>query len=90
MIDIKILSIRSNERYILRRLVEAALQELRFLFPALQVKISEIRDPTEISKYASALIRPTPEVNGKIVCEGRVPSRQEAVRRLREEMQSIR
>ncbi len=89
MLEIKILGIRSNERYIVRRLVEAAQQELKSVHPAKQSRISEIHDPTEINKVASVLVQPTLLVNGKIVCSGRVPTREEVVAWLREGMDAV-
>ncbi len=79
MLQIKILGIRSTERYILRRLVLAAQRELRSEFPKLSTNITEVSDATEIGKYAQGLILPSLIIDRSLVCRGRIPAKEEVV-----------
>ncbi len=77
MLRIQILSIRANERYILRRAITAALHELSAEFSDLSSDIIEIDEAAEIIRQAQFLIQPTLVINEKIICSGRVPSKEE-------------
>lgn len=77
MLTIKILGMQYPERYVVRRLVAAAQQELASQLQPLEVDIAEVTDPGEIGKYAYVLVLPTLVINERVVCSGRVPSRQE-------------
>ncbi|PJH76276.1 MAG: hypothetical protein CO064_02115 [Anaerolineae bacterium CG_4_9_14_0_8_um_filter_58_9] len=76
MINVKILGLRQPERYAVRRMVLSAQSELQTQYPDLAVEIAEIKDPSEIGKYALVLILPSLVVNEKLVC--RVGLRQRA------------
>lgn len=84
MLNIKILSIQYPERYVVRRLVTAAGEELKTEHPGLELNITEIADPGQIGRYARVLILPTLVVNEKVVCTGRVPAKEEVLAWLRE------
>jgi len=86
-IHVKILSLRSQERYLVRRLVLAALHELQTQFPGLQVEITEVGDPTEIGKCAQVLVAPSLVVEEAAVCLGRVPAREEVAAWLKQAAQ---
>ena len=90
MLRVKILGIRSNERYIIRRLVLAAQKDLTLLFPDNKLEISEVSDPSEIGKYAHVLIRPTLLIKEKTVCSGRIPAKEEIIVWLKEGIESLR
>ncbi|NTV37920.1 MAG: thioredoxin family protein [Anaerolineales bacterium] len=77
MLNIKICSIQYPERYVLRRMVIAAQQELLPRFPDLELDITELSDPGLIGKYAFVLVLPTLVINEKVVCSGRFPSKDE-------------
>ena len=83
MLHIKILSLRSQERYVVRRLVMAAQARLQAQIPHLALDITEIGDPTEIGRYAQTLVTPSLVVNEKTVCSGRLPTGEEVVAWLR-------
>ena len=83
-INVKILSLGDPERYAVRRLVAAAEEELLSRFPALEVKIIEVNQASEIGKYARVLVLPTVVVDEKVVCSGRFPTREEVLRWLSE------
>ena len=77
MLIVKILSLGVPERYAIRRMVTAASQELQMQSPDLQLEIVEVSNSDEIGKYAHVLVLPTLVINGKAVCSGRFPTRQE-------------
>jgi hypothetical protein len=84
VLTIKILSLQFSERYVVRRLVAAAQQELRSTCPHLELDIHEVADPEEIGRYSFVLILPTLVINEKVVCSGRFPTREEVTGWLRE------
>jgi len=77
VLNIKICSIQYPERYVLRRMVMAAQQELKPRFPNLELEITELSDPGQIGKYAFVLVLPTLVINEKVVCSGRFPHKDE-------------
>ncbi len=84
MVDVKILSIQYPDRYAVRRLVVAAQQELFPRYPALEtLSISEISDPSGIGKYAQVLVLPSLVIDEKLVCTGRLPTKEEVIAWLR-------
>ena len=82
--DIKILGCRSPQRFVVKRVVQSALDDLRREYPDLKVKISEIKDYREIELYTPILIYPSLVINQKLCCNGRFPSRIEAKNWLKE------
>ncbi len=77
MLAVKILGLQYPERYVIRRLVAAAQQELSSKCPHLELDIAEETDPGEIGKYAFVLVLPTLVINEKVVCSGRFPAKEE-------------
>jgi hypothetical protein len=77
VIFVKILSLGTAERYVVRRLIAAAHQDLLELFPGMQINIREVNDCREIGRLARFMVLPTLVINEKIVCSGRFPTRQE-------------
>ena len=84
MLIVKILSLGAPERYAVRRMVTAATQDLLQQYPDLEISISDVSDSTEIGKFAFTLVLPTLVINGKVVCSGRFPTREEIGGWLRE------
>ena len=84
MLSVKILSLQYPERYVVRRLVAAAHQELLSKGRDLELDIAEVSDPGEIGKYAFVLVLPTLVINEKVVCSGRFPVKEEVTRWLLE------
>jgi hypothetical protein len=77
VLKVKILGLQYPERYVVRRLVAAAQQELLSKCVLLDLEIDEIMDPGEIGKYAFVLVLPTLVINEKVVCSGRFPTKEE-------------
>jgi len=83
-INVKILSIQYAERYVVRRLVMSAQQELQAQAPGLEVDVTEVSDAAEIGKYAFVLVLPSLVINEKTACSGCYPTKDEVVVWLRE------
>jgi hypothetical protein len=77
VVNVKIGSIRYPERYVVRRIVLAAHQELKVEIPSLEVEITELTDPGQIGEYAFVLVLPTLVIDEKVVCSGRFPGKEE-------------
>jgi len=79
MIDVKILSYHSSQRYAVRQTVVAAKRVICNDHPELEIIISELKDWIHIEQYTPVLAAPSLVVNEKLVCVGRVPTRQEVI-----------
>ncbi len=77
MVIVEILSLGAPERYAVRRMVTVTYQDLQQQYPNLELSIIDVSDVTEIGKVAFLLILPTLVINGRVVCSGRFPTRQE-------------
>jgi hypothetical protein len=77
VLNIKILSIQYPERYVVRRLVTLAHEELSAKRPDISMEIAEIGDALLIGKYAQCIFQPTLVINEKVVCSGRLPTKDE-------------
>ena len=89
MLIVKILSLGTPERYAVRRMVTAAVQEFLQRYPSLEIRIIDVSDSTEIGKFAFTLVLPTLIINGKAVCSGRFPSREEVEDWLRQAINNM-
>ena len=79
MIEINILSYHSAQRYALRQTVISAQRLLQTEHPEVLVSITELKNWYTIEKYTPILAAPSLVVNGKLVCAGRFPSKQEVL-----------
>ena len=79
MIDLKILSYHSAQRYAVRQTVVAAHRVLQNKYPGLKIVITELKDWVHIEQFTPVLSAPSLVVNEKLVCVGRFPSRQEVL-----------
>ncbi len=79
MIEVKILSCRSAQRYAVRQRVVAARRDLQDEFPGLEMTIFELKDWEHIEAYTKILAAPSLVVNERLVCEGRFPTRREVL-----------
>ena len=83
MIEVKILSCRSAQRYAVRQRVVAGKRDLQNEYPGLELAIKEVKDWAHIEPYTLILSAPSLVVNERLVCEGRFPTRQEVLEWLR-------
>ena len=88
MIDIKILSYKSPQRYAVRQTLLAARNALRIINPDFEICITEIKCLEEIEEYTQVVIYPSLVINGKLVCIGRFPKKDEVINWLKQEMVS--
>ena len=90
MLDIKILSYRTDQTFAFRRVVVAALDELGKELPGIGSFITNIKDAQDILKYTQVLMAPGLVVNGKLVylCLGRIPKKEQVSGWLREALNS--
>ena len=79
VLEIKIPSYKSPQRYAVRKTITAAHSELRKEYPDLEIHLTEIKDVPEILRYTQVLILPSLMVKGKLVCVGRFPKKNEVI-----------
>ncbi len=79
MIELKILSYHSAQRYAVRQTVVAAQWMISIEHPDVKISITELKDWDHIEQYTPVLSAPSLVVNEKLVCVGRVPSRDEVL-----------
>ena len=79
MIEIKILSYKSPQRYAVRQTLIGARNELRKTHPNLEISISEIKNLAEMEEYTDVVIYPSLVINDQLVCIGRFPKKDEVI-----------
>jgi len=79
LINVKILSIRNPQRYVVKRAVIAAYEKLRRTHPDLEITITAVKEHSEMEKYTAVMILPSLVVNEKKVCVGRFPKKDEVI-----------
>ena len=79
MIQVKILGYHPAQRYAVRQTLVAVQRVLQDEFPDLQLSITELKDWMQIEQYTPVLSAPSLVVNEKLVCVGRLPSKQEVL-----------
>jgi hypothetical protein len=79
MIELKILSYHSAQRFAVRQTVAAAQRMISIEHPDVKISITELKDWVNIEQYTPVLSAPSLVVNEKLVCVGRVPSRDEVL-----------
>ena len=84
MIDIKILSYKSPQRYAVKRTLIAAQDELQKQHPDLEIALTEVKEVSDMLEYTDVLILPSLVVNEKLVCVGRFPKKDEIIRWLQD------
>jgi hypothetical protein len=86
MLDIKILGYRTDQTFAIRRVVVAALDELRKEQPGIKDVVTNIKEAQDILQYTQVLMAPGLVVNGKLVylCLGRIPNKDQVVGWLRD------
>ena len=84
VVEVKILSYKSPQRFTVRRTLLAAQSDLRKTYPGLELDIREVSALSEIEEYTCAVILPSLVVDDKLVCIGRFPKKEEVVGWLKE------
>jgi len=86
MLDIKILGYRTDQTFAIRRVVVAALDELRKEQPGIESVVTNVKESRDILRYTDVLMAPGLVVNGKLVylCLGRIPKKEQVIGWLRE------
>jgi hypothetical protein len=79
MVNVKILSYKSTQRFAVKRTLMAAQNELRKNYPDLNIAITEVKELSEMEKYTAVVILPSLVVNDKLVCIGRFPEKDEII-----------
>ena len=87
MINIKILSYKSPQRYAVRQTLLAARNELRKTHPDLELSITEVKNLAEMEEYTQVVYYPSLVINEKLVCIGRFPKKDEVIRWLQQAME---
>jgi hypothetical protein len=82
VLDIKILGLKHSNRFLIRRVVTAALDELRQEHPDLAT-VTNVKDLDGILKYTPVLMTAGLVVNEKLVCARRYPKKEEVIGWLR-------
>jgi hypothetical protein len=88
MIHVRILSIKTPQRYSVWRAVVAAHRELLQEVPDLELDIAGVKDLQEILKYTAVIYFPSLMVNDRLVCVGRFPHKDEVAGWLRQAMEN--
>jgi len=84
MINVKILSYKSPQRYAVKRTLIAAHNELLKTHPDIEIALTEVKELSEMEMYTAVVILPSLVVNGKLVCVGCFPKKDELVGWLRD------
>jgi len=84
MIDVKILSYKSPQRYAVKRTLIAAQDELQEQHPGIEIALTEVKEVSNMLEYTDVLILPSLVVNEKLVCVGRFPKKDEIIRWLQD------
>jgi hypothetical protein len=87
MINIKILSYKSPQRYAIRQTLLAARNELRKTHPDLDLSITEVKNLAEMEEYTQVVCYPSLLINEKLVCVGLFPKKDEVIRWLKQAME---
>ena len=87
MINIKILSYKSPQRYAVRQTLIGARNELRKTYPNLEISINDVKTLEEMEEYTYVVPYPSLVINEKLVCIGRFPKKDEVIEWLQQAME---
>jgi hypothetical protein len=79
MLNVKILSYKTPQRYAVRQALMAARNELRKTHPDFDITISEVKTLEEIEQYTLVLVGPSLVINDKVFCSGWFPKKEEII-----------
>jgi hypothetical protein len=80
MLDVKILSYKTPQRYAVRQTLISARNELRKTIPDFDISISEVNKLEEIEEITSVVVYPSLVINGKHYCTGWFPRKDEVIK----------
>lgn len=83
MLDVKILGLKHSNRFLIRRVVTVALDELWQEHPDLGATVTNVKDLDGILRYTPVLMTAGLVVNEKLVCVGRYPKKEDVISWLR-------
>ena len=89
ILHVKILGIRTPQRYSVHRQVIAAGNEIERENPGFSIDVQEISQMQDILKYTQLLTWPVLIFHDKIVCAGRIPKKEEVKGWLQEWVDSL-
>ncbi len=90
MIYVKILSYKRPQRYAVNRTLQAAAEDVRDIYPGVEIKVTDVKELSQMEKYTDVLILPSLVVNEKLVCVGRFPKKGEVVAWLQQAIEAAR
>lgn len=90
MINIKILSYKSPQRYAVRQTIIGARNELLKKYPDLELLITEVKKLEDMEEYTYVVPYPSLVINEKLVCIGRFPKKDEVIGWLQQAMEGYR
>ncbi|HPH95670.1 MAG TPA: hypothetical protein PKW33_04245 [Anaerolineaceae bacterium] len=76
-VHVQILSYRASYRILIRRTLQSALQQIQREMPEAELFIEDVGDVAEILKYTPVLAMPCMLMDGRPVCMGRFPKKEE-------------
>ena len=83
MLDIKVLGLKHSNRFLIRRVITVALDDLRQEYPGLEAAVTNVKDLDGILKYTPVLMTGALVVNEKLVCVARYPKKEQVIGWLR-------
>jgi len=86
VIRIKILGLKAQQRYIVRRVVQSALAALQKEYPHFRVTVDEVSDWETIQRYTAVMIAPALVINDELVYDQWIPTREQVEGWLRERL----
>ncbi len=89
ILQVKVLSYKSPQRYAVKRTLGAALTELRKTHPGAELEITEIKELDEMLRYTQVVILPSLLIHEKLVCIGRFPHKGETLAWLQAEAERL-
>lgn len=88
VLQIKILGLKAQQRYIVWRVLQSALARVQKDFPHCRVVIEEVKDWETIQHYTPVMIAPALVINDELVYDQWIPTREQVEKWLRERIET--
>lgn len=88
VLQIKILGLKAQQRYIVRCVVESVLARVQKDYPYCRVVIEEVKDWETIQRYTPVMIAPALVLNDELVYNQWIPTREQVEKWLRERIET--